>query len=377
MEKIRNYTLIILTYNRKHLFRKLILHLSAKRVGFKILVLDSSEDMQKKENRMVSEKSVLDINYIEYNNEIDPLFKVYDGLKRVDTKYVSFCADDDLLLTDAIPDCIDFLEKNADYVACHGYYINIGNELKKEEFNIGLEYGSPSLDGETFETRVFQLLTNYQAIFYAVFKCGVVVEYFDAARNIDADSALYRELFTGIAPLVSGKVKRLGSCYYVRARQTYVPSHDYGPRWAPSLWLADDPGGFVQAFTKYREVLKKFIDERSDHKIRDLDKMLSLLHAIYFFKSFDLSYIQRIVQRDFKIDTLTAQKDKMAFVRSLQHRAHTLYRKIFIGEPFVRRKSNPKGSITFKIPKNISESIVNQSVLIDLQNYLLGVDTVQ
>jgi glycosyltransferase domain-containing protein len=375
MEKIKDYTLIIPTHNRKHLFKGLISYLSAKRVGFKILVIDSSEDIEKKENRMICEKSLLDINYIEYNNKIDPLLKFYDGLKRVNTKYVSFCADDDILLTDTIPDCITFLDKNPDYVACHGYYISIGNEIKKEEYNIGLEYDSPSLDGESFEARVFQLLTNYQAIFYAVFKCAVIADCFDAVLDIDSDSTMYRELFTGIAPLVSGKVKRMGSCYYVRARQTFVPSHD-NPRWHPNLWFANDPDGLVQAFTKYREVLKTFIDERSNHKIGNLDKMLFLLHAIYFIKNFDPSDIQRIVQRDLKIDTLTSQKDKMPFMHSLQHYAYTLYRKILLGERFVRRKSNPKLSITFKIPNNISKSIVNQSVLIDLENYLLGLDEV-
>jgi glycosyltransferase domain-containing protein len=374
MEQIRDYTLIIPTYNRKYLFKGLISHLSAKRVGFKILVLDSSEDMQKKENRLVYEKSGLDINYIEYNNEINPIVKFHDGLKRVDTKYMSFCADDDLLLTDSIPDCIEFLEKNADYVACHGYYLNIGNEIKKEEYNIALEYGSPSLDGETFEARVLQLLTNYQAIFYAVFRSGVIVDCFDVALNIDSNAAMYRELFTGIAPLVSGKVKRLELCYYVRARQTYVPSGEY-PGWEPSLWFQNDPEGFVQAFVKYREILKKFINERANHKIADLDKILSLLHSIYFIKSIDPSHIQRILQRDLKIDILAPQKEKIAFVLWLQHCTRILYHKFFfMGEYLIRQKSNHKGSFIFKITKNISKSIVNQSVLIDIENYLLNFD---
>jgi len=372
MEILTDYTLVIPTFNRPLLLKRLLSFIASKQTTFKIVVVDSSENSIIKMNKKLCEVLDLSITYIQYPPETAPVPKVLDGLRRVTTKYASICADDDLLFIDTIPECLNFLEASTDYVACHGYYINFGNN-ENGEYDIGLEYSASSLDGETFEKRVFQLLNNYQAISYAIFKASVMVDYVEAALNIEPYA--YIELFTGIAPLISGKVKRLPLCYHARARQTSVSSHD-NPRWNSNLWFADDPDAFVQEFVKYRERLKIFIIERSGYKIEDLDKLLSLLHAIYFFKSFDLSYIQRIVQRYFKIDTLTSQKDKMAFMRSLQHCVYTLYRKIFLGKPFIRRKANPKGSITFTISKNIARSVVNQSVLIDLQNYLLGLDEV-
>lgn len=373
MERINDYTLIIPTYsNRAHLLRKLVDFLALKKVEFDIIVVDSSENSVKKKNRDVCGKSKLAITYFEYPSEIAPVPKVLDGLKHVKTRYVSLCADDDLIFIDAIPECLNFLEAATDYIACHGNYLNYGDN-ENEGYDIGLEYDAPSLDGETFEERAFQLLNNYQSIFYAIFRTDVLVDYVKSALNIAPFA--YLELFSGIAPLVKGKVKRLPLCYYVRARHTSTRSHDN--RWHPNLWFADNPDGLVQEFIKYREILKKFIDERSGHKIEDLNKLLSLLHAIYFFKSFDLSYIQGVLKRDFKINLLTAQKGKMAFIPSLHHIADMIYRRIFSGECLVRRKSNPKGSITFKIPKSISRSVVSQSVLIDLENYLLGVDAVQ
>jgi hypothetical protein len=45
-----------------------------------------------------------------------------------------------------------------------------------------------------------------------------------------------------------------------------------------------------------------------------------------------------------------------------------------MGEYLVRQKTNRKGSLAFKITRNISKSIVNQAVLIDIENYLLNFD---
>jgi glycosyltransferase domain-containing protein len=363
-----NYTLIIPTFNRPPLLKRLLTYIASKKIHFNIIVVDSSEQGLRTINRKLCEALDLRINYIEYDSNTAPVPKVLDGLKRVTTKYVSLCADDDLLFMDTIPKCLNFLETTKDYVACHGYYINIGN-YGHGEYDIDLEYGSPSLDGETFEDRLFQLFDNYGAISYAIFETSIMVEYLEAA--LDIEPYAYIELFTGIAPLMRGKVKRLPFCYHARTRQTSVSSHD-NPRWHPNLWFVDDPDGFVQEYIKYREVVKKFINERSGHKIEDLDRLLSLLHSIYFFKNFDPFHIRNVLTSDYKINQLTVRSGEKALAAFLHHVAYTAYHKLFLGKYLVRRKSMADASIIFRMPKTISKTVVSHSALIDLENYLLG-----
>jgi len=280
--KIDNkYSMIIPTYNRPVLLKRLISYLSNKQVGFQIFVLDSSSNEDtKRDNKCICANTNLKIAYFDYPSEIIGKDKVLDGLKKVDTEYMSFCADDDIVFPDSIKKCLDFLVDNADYAGCHAYYLNFTN-INDKECQISLEYSSPSIDGNSFSERSLQLMLKYEAIFYAVFRTDVLRNSFKQIENIN--SFMFQELFLSLTPLIAGKVKRLNFIYYGRRG---ADPHELLNRskWHPYEWFADNPEELIEEYLVYRDTLLNYM-KNNGHDLKDIEKykkLINLVHAAYF-----------------------------------------------------------------------------------------------
>jgi len=95
--------------------------------GFKgyICIGDSSEhDHVQKISAFINKKEIkhnLNILYNHYpKSHYSAIDVVNEIFKLVQTPYVVFSGDDDFLITNSLAICLDFLEKNDDYVAAHG-----------------------------------------------------------------------------------------------------------------------------------------------------------------------------------------------------------------------------------------------------------------
>src|SRR5436309_16120593 len=110
------YTLLIPTYNRSALLRSLLDYLETRHFEYPIRVLDSSSEPALSENRTTISGSKLDIVHQIYNSTITPNAKFTLGVEAVESAYCSFCADDDVLLTDALPALLDFLESHSTFI---------------------------------------------------------------------------------------------------------------------------------------------------------------------------------------------------------------------------------------------------------------------
>ncbi len=311
------YSMVIPTYNRPVLLKKLISFLSHKQVSFPIFVLDSSiKEEDKRDNKHICANSNLKIAYFDYPSETTGGYKVLDGLKKVDTEYVSFCADDDIVFPEAIENCLDFLVNNTEYVGCHGYYLNF-EKLEENEYKIFLEYKSPSIDGNSFPERFLQLMSQYEAVFYAVFKTNVLKSVFN--QVIDIDGSMFPELFRGLAPLVEGKIKRLQGIYYSRCAS---PPHELAQRtkWHPYQWLADNPEELIEEYLIYRDTLLNYI-KNSGHDLKDIEKykkLINLVHATYFVNTTEAekAHFGNIIRTEWNIQApqLTLMKTMKRYV---------------------------------------------------------------
>jgi glycosyltransferase domain-containing protein len=109
---MQDFTLVIPTYNRPKQLRALLSYLSARALQSRVLVLDSSEAKPRAANRKIIEHAKLKLDYAEFASETHPFDKFREGVHKVRTQFCALCADDDLIVPDAVKRCLDALRSN-------------------------------------------------------------------------------------------------------------------------------------------------------------------------------------------------------------------------------------------------------------------------
>jgi glycosyltransferase domain-containing protein len=287
----RNYTLVIPTYNRPLLLDSLLTHLEQAGADFPILVLDSSIPETQSKNLEACSQRRLQIDHVRFDNDIRPDQKLIHGIGRVKTDYCSLCADDDLVFPDAIQACLAHLENHADVALCHGLYLNFNPQRNHAELRI--EYASSSIDGEDIWQRIFQILTAYEALNYAVFRTPALLDMVTQSKQVN--SWMYWELFSNIQALTHGKAARLNTVYY--ARRGGMPQT--AKHWEPNAWLLEDPDSLVSSFAIYRDqVYNLLVKHGSAGDRATAMRRLALLHLLYFQSSLDVYTLQARLKRE-------------------------------------------------------------------------------
>jgi glycosyltransferase domain-containing protein len=273
MDLNESFTLVVPTFNRPALLRGLLTALKEQRIGCRVLLLDSSTLENKADNRAFASSLGSQVEWIEFPDDITPQQKMSLGLARVETKYVSFCADDDVIFLDSVTRCVETLEQNPELMGCHGIYLNFSPS--KEKVQVHIEYCAPSIVGKEFPARLFRLLARYEAIFYATFRSEHLKKVLSAAAEID--QGMFYEIFTASAAVVFGEVRRIDSMYYAR-RGGLAPTHTYGHPW---YWVRSKADAMFQAFPGFRSRLLTFIEKNLTGQGRAAATDASLLTALY------------------------------------------------------------------------------------------------
>src|SRR6185436_15579327 len=103
------------------------------------------------------------------------LNRMVEAVGRVATPYVAMCADDDLIFVDSALRCAEFLERNEDYIACHGVYAGFSYSRGRLEIE-SIVYDGASIDCAEMTARLIQLYSRYEATFYAVFRTSTQLQ---------------------------------------------------------------------------------------------------------------------------------------------------------------------------------------------------------
>jgi len=272
------HTLIIPTRNRQVLLRRLVRHFHGLPSGAKLLVLDSSDPEIASANAAAMSFYGSALRHVIYPATTSPAVKFAQGLTLVDTPYVSFCGDDDLVFVDALRMAVEFLEAHPDYACAHGLYINFredGNDL-----HVMREYAGPSIEANAWGGRVFRLLQKYESLFYAVFRTADLGQISAAMQAMP--SLLFQELFQSVAALIKGKVKRLPVVY--AARQTNPPVDSKRDRWQTYYWFAEQPRELIEHYRSYCDELWRFYEAHSAPRVEKdaFFKVLDVCHSVYF-----------------------------------------------------------------------------------------------
>jgi glycosyltransferase domain-containing protein len=269
---LADYTLVVPTYNRPLKLAGLLRHLERQPVRFPILVLDSSSDVSRAANAAFIRTLDLDVRLLTYDASMTPFEKFWRGAEVVATEYCSLCADDDVLLVDALPPLVAHLRAHGDFSAAHGWYFNFS-----ETAHVGVTavmYAGPSNDAEAPLRRVRTLFERYEAVTYALYRTDVLRR---ALREVQrVDSMLARELLAGALTVVAGKVARLPLFYYGRS---LAPSEPY-VHWHPVDFLISSPERLLIDYARYREILAEALGKSGEHE-RDRAEVLVLLDLVH------------------------------------------------------------------------------------------------
>lgn len=271
------YTLLIPTYNRASSLGRLLAYLAARQFRYPIRVLDSSESEALAVNRQTIRQSPLDVTHQIYDSAINPYAKFSLGVQTVETPYCSFCADDDVLFTANLDKYLDALDGDPGLAAAHGYYVNFKpGDVYSISYTV---YSSPSVVESDGLQRIVQQMSDYQAVFYAVYRKPVLEHVMRSIQGMQ--TLLSLELLASSLTLVAGGVQRVPEFYMARNTNPSIATEG----WHPHQFLATDPGALFREYTSYREVVLAQL--MADTHCREfygrdrLERVLDLAHLKY------------------------------------------------------------------------------------------------
>lgn len=221
---LSDLTIIIPTYKRtQYLYRILSYYSSFKKFDFTILVLDSSPKNFHKDasfDKFYNKKII----FYNFDPKITFWSKISKSAKFIKTKYCVLIPDDDFLIPKSLNKCVDFLEKNKDYVSAHGYYYNhtlikTNNKKKFKLFEIYKNNGSS--DSNFFSQRIDDYMNgNVNTPYYALYKSEVFKNIWHDVNHYVKDWWIH-EIFPILSSFVCGKTKKINFFYASREMNNY------------------------------------------------------------------------------------------------------------------------------------------------------------
>jgi glycosyltransferase domain-containing protein len=185
MEK--ELSIIVFTHRRPDFLLRFLKYYNYSGLKYQLIVGDGGKDKLTNEvhNEIKKNKKII---YKKFNNEFNFKKKEYNikkffirrikCLDLVNTKYVKFICDDDFLIDYTTRTCIEFLNKNKDYIAAGGSYIDYS--LNKKYYgkfvNLNQTYISTSNDSSSKIKRIIKYYTKPKDSFHYVFRTDDLVK---------------------------------------------------------------------------------------------------------------------------------------------------------------------------------------------------------
>lgn len=208
-----NLTMIIPTHNRHNYLERILEFYKDYNIFIKIY--DSSEN--------IFESEYLTNELIEYIHcpTLTVREKFTEIVKTINTDYILYCADDDFIFPNAIDKCIEFLDKNDDYVCAQGKLFTF---INYQETQI-IDYHYRNFNSLIYEDytnnddlliRLKNLSNPYRHTIYAVHRTKNLQEIYENINKFNIKEAYLIEFTQAILTLISGKVKELNIIYHLR-----------------------------------------------------------------------------------------------------------------------------------------------------------------
>jgi glycosyltransferase domain-containing protein len=201
-------TCLVPTHNRANFLRRWFRFYRQFPPGFQVLVADSSRPEAAAENRaIVAHEAGLMAARIQHF-DLNLIGKILRALERVETPFVNLCADDDLILPEAVRRSAEFLAANPGYVSAQGRSARVNPARRWFGLNRLRGY---SLEQDDSLVRCQTLRETWFTNFYAVFRTETLRDMFrltEAATDCTETYAL-AEAFLSQLSAIWGRIKVL------------------------------------------------------------------------------------------------------------------------------------------------------------------------
>lgn len=162
------------------------------------------------------------LKYVHMPNEI-----MWQGIRKVlenvHTKYTVDFADDDFLLLSSIDRCLEFLEKNEDYVCVGGQEVALKEDtLEYDTVEYLLENGF-DINGKDYKERIKNSLSLFKAKNNFIFRRDVHYKIYDIIMsNPQFVAVRYIDKLLGIISSFYGKTAVINECTFLKSREYYT-----------------------------------------------------------------------------------------------------------------------------------------------------------
>lgn len=223
-------TLIIPTLNRSDFIIRYLFYL--KNTNFKgcVCIGDSSQSLHLEKTKSFITKNKFDFQVIHQEH---PGLNLTESIRKmlpvIHTPYAMYICDDDLLVPQALYECIHFLDKHPDYSAATGImaccYLN-PKAFGEKIVSVG-EGRLNVIENDTASERLASLLGDYTVVGYSVSRTSQFKERWPLNKEF-SDVPFSAELLPSCMLVAQGKLKKLDRLFVLRQihQQHYVINKD-------------------------------------------------------------------------------------------------------------------------------------------------------
>ncbi len=236
MEKHSDLTIILTLKDRIPFTYRWMRYMNDMKCPYKILIADGGEDKSIEEHLLnPCNYPALDYEYIRYpyDNTIEDYYKKFvNVVSRVQTKYLLLADNDDFYLLDLIPEILEFLDTNKDYVGCRGQTVDLtlfsrlgkSNGLVKGDQYQAVVNEALSIENdcplERVETLCRDTKFDYYTNWYCIFRSASFQEVWKILGTLPSKEPMIMEVLTLVLMTIKGKIKIISRPYYIRQSNT-------------------------------------------------------------------------------------------------------------------------------------------------------------
>jgi glycosyltransferase domain-containing protein len=275
---VRDFTLLIPTYNRPQQLQALLFHVKSTSPGLKVLVLDSSD------NQPAVHHCASDAELLRYPSNTHPFAKFADGVRFCTTEYCALCADDDVMLMDGVAACVDTLRANPLAAAARGQSFAYSWQASEPD-GLYMTEGlltPPVINALTPMERIAEMFSAYHAVIYAVHRTAVLRDALTLAVD-NLTSLLGLELMVAALEASWGAVLTVPAVYHGRSMGTSVVPYR---EWHPLEYFVNNADGMAAEYQTYRGLLSAAVVSRPDNRLHDnqVKRAIDVIHLRYLLR---------------------------------------------------------------------------------------------
>ena len=285
-------TLVIITKNRNQWIERIASYYSNIRFSHKIFIVDSSDENKYKTNKQIvsNHSKELDLTHYYLPNTSSGLAtaKIID---QIETEYTIVTGDDDYLVPRTLTHCIEFLERNNDYIAVAGkvfspYVYSMSDSTLRIKFIIDSTNDVVrTIDDDSAIQRLVNGFSPWDTSAFSLQRSSMIKTVYQNLKKLDLESHpdtfdLAEWAVNGMSKIL-GKQKRLDDLLLVMTRHALTGSQRLETMKtkqisAQGLLKIDLMEAIFLVGNMWQDLLPS-----SDNPIKDRQEIISILSKFY------------------------------------------------------------------------------------------------